>query len=147
MKCGYPLARLTERRCPECGTPFEYESFVPKGDFPVLIVDGKKALLTPDVMDALRRAKIPFMELGGQTMELYGFHSVSQSKSHVGVPRSQYFDAVTTLRQLCDDLFEAPPQDLTVDWTCSECGEVNPGPFEICWKCETPRPDDAPKAL
>lgn len=23
------------------------------------------------------------------------------------------------------------------DWQCSECGEVNAGSFELCWKCQT----------
>lgn len=25
------------------------------------------------------------------------------------------------------------------DWTCAACGEKNPGNFEICWRCVTPR--------
>ena len=26
------------------------------------------------------------------------------------------------------------------DWTCPSCHEVNPGNFEICWKCQAARP-------
>jgi hypothetical protein len=25
-------------------------------------------------------------------------------------------------------------------WTCTSCGEENPGNFDICWKCQTVRP-------
>ncbi|MCB9854995.1 MAG: hypothetical protein H6818_04850 [Phycisphaerales bacterium] len=146
MKCGYPLAGLSERRCPTCGSPFEYESFVPKGDYPAVIVDGKEALLTPDVQDALRRAKIPYMEIAEETAGLYGMHSVTQSKSRVGVPRSLYFDAVLILRQLHVGELEFPPEAVAADWTCPSCDEENPGTFEICWQCGAQRQDDAPNA-
>jgi hypothetical protein len=26
------------------------------------------------------------------------------------------------------------------DWTCPSCLENNPGNFELCWKCNAPRP-------
>jgi Putative prokaryotic signal transducing protein len=26
------------------------------------------------------------------------------------------------------------------DWTCPSCSEKNPGNFELCWNCTTPRP-------
>jgi hypothetical protein len=26
------------------------------------------------------------------------------------------------------------------DWTCPTCSEKNPGNFELCWKCNAPRP-------
>jgi len=26
------------------------------------------------------------------------------------------------------------------EWTCPSCSEKNPGNFELCWKCSTPRP-------
>ncbi len=26
------------------------------------------------------------------------------------------------------------------DWTCPSCSEKNPGNFELCWNCATPRP-------
>jgi len=147
MSCGYPLAGLTKRVCPECGATFDYEAFVPKGDFPMLIVDGEAALLTPDIRDALRRAKVPCIELGGLTMDLYGLHSISQSRSLVGVPRSQYFDAVIAVRSLRDGGVDEPPQDFAIDWTCAACGEENPGSFEICWQCGGDRPSDAPRII
>jgi hypothetical protein len=27
------------------------------------------------------------------------------------------------------------------DWTCRACGEVNPGNFDSCWKCDALRPN------
>jgi hypothetical protein len=38
--------------------------------------------------------------------------------------------------------FRATREDtgLVTPWTCSSCGETNPGEFEICWKCKKERP-------
>jgi hypothetical protein len=38
--------------------------------------------------------------------------------------------------------FRATSEDngLVTPWTCSSCGETNPGEFEICWKCAKERP-------
>ena len=30
--------------------------------------------------------------------------------------------------------------DETEPWTCGNCGEQVEGNFDICWKCESPRP-------
>lgn len=35
---------------------------------------------------------------------------------------------------------EAPAGDEAEEWTCLKCGEVVPGNFGSCWKCEAPRP-------
>ncbi len=140
MKCSYPLGGLMERKCPECGTAYEYESFVPKGDFPALIADGKEVLLTPEVRDALRRVKIPFVEVTGAAAQLYGLYSATHKDTRVGVLRSLYFEAVDAVRKLKDGVFELPPHDPGADWICPTCSEENPGMFEICWQCETNRP-------
>lgn len=142
MQCEYPLGGLMERRCPSCGTPFEYESYVPKGDFPALIADGKEVLLTPEVMDALQRAQVPYVEVHGVAAHIYGPFSATHSRTRAGVPRSQYFEAVHAVKQLKDGIHALPPQEMRPDWCCPTCLEENPGAFEICWQCETNRPTD-----
>jgi hypothetical protein len=140
MECSYPLGGLMERRCPSCGQVFEYESFVPKGDFPALIADGKEVLLTPEVSDALRRAQIPFVEVLGTAAHLYGTFSAMHNNTRVGVPRSQYFEAVDAVKRLKDGVSNLPPHDARSEWVCPQCQEENPGTFEICWQCESERP-------
>jgi len=29
------------------------------------------------------------------------------------------------------------------EWVCSACGETNPRGFQICWKCETAKPEQS----
>lgn len=31
--------------------------------------------------------------------------------------------------------------ETTITWKCAACGEFIQDDFEICWNCETPRPD------
>ena len=44
-------------------------------------------------------------------------------------------------RQLLD-VFLAP-QPPASDWRCPACGAEVDGEFALCWRCNTPRPDDA----
>jgi hypothetical protein len=39
---------------------------------------------------------------------------------------------------------QLPPMDdsMIPDWKCVDCDEENPGTFEVCWQCESPRPVD-----
>ena len=30
------------------------------------------------------------------------------------------------------------------EWSCPECDEINPGTFDVCWNCSTPRPEGSP---
>lgn len=140
LQCGYPLGGLSAHRCSECGLAINYESYIPKGDFPLLIVDGKEAVLTPETEDILTRLKIPFIRIEDTTSNIYGLHTVPQGKSRIGVARSHYFDAIDALRRFSENVDNLPPMIDASDWTCAACNEENPGAFEICWKCEQPRP-------
>lgn len=33
--------------------------------------------------------------------------------------------------------------DEGAEWFCSQCEELSPSNFELCWKCRAPRPDSA----
>ena len=39
-------------------------------------------------------------------------------------------------KQLLDELDAAPTP--TSEWQCSNCGEVSPANFSVCWSCESP---------
>src|SRR5262245_57025867 len=83
-QCGYPLAGLTSHCCPECGWQFKMDDLVPPGDFPTLIYAGKEILLTPTVIELLRRARIPFMESIGTTENLYGIAGATNRRARAG---------------------------------------------------------------
>ncbi len=139
ISCGYPLAALPSHRCPECGTDVDFEAYIPPGDFPLLIYEGREVLLTAEIGDALRTARIPFIHLMGPAEALYGLYSATHQKSRVGVPRGLYFDALYALRQRQLGVTSASGSVVADDWVCAHCREENPGNFELCWHCEAAR--------
>lgn len=41
-------------------------------------------------------------------------------------------NAISILKKELDDSSDKP------QWTCSNCGELNDGAFDFCWKCQEP---------
>lgn len=141
LHCGFKLAGLPEHRCPECGRAFDLNAHMPKGDFPPVIYQGKEVRLTPEVMEILKRARIPYMEKIGPVESLYGIGGATNPKARLAVPRSQYLEVIHLLRQH-ERNGELPPEPgpAPPDWTCPACDETNPGTFEVCWNCSQESP-------
>ena len=136
LDCGYGLAGLPRHQCPECGRAVTIDEYIPKGDFPVVVFDGKEVRSTPEVLDVLRRYQVPFTEMMGPADSLYGLLGATHRRSRVAVARSRYFEVIDLLRRQA--LGEAMPPVAVCDraaWTCANCREENPGGFEICWNC------------
>ena len=144
--CGYPLAGLSEHRCPECGRSFTLEEYLPRGDWPALIADGESVRATREVVKLLWTYQIPFLEMHDPWRAL-SFLNVMRDNSEparIGVPRERYFEAIDLLRrQKLNEPMPDPPDapTETEDWTCAQCGETNPGNFELCWQCGEARRD------
>jgi len=141
LKCGYYLAELSERRCPECGRPFTMDEHIPRGDFPVVIYGGHEVALTPEIMALMRAAQIPYMEMMRPGDTIYGFGGLTHSRCRLGVPRAVYFHAIELLRRRDAGLLriDESPADERPEWTCGGCGEENPGNFDVCWQCGVAR--------
>ena len=137
LACGYNLAGLPEHRCPECGRRFSMEEHIPSGDFPVVIFNGKEVAGTPVVVDLLKRMRIPYMEVMRPGETVWGFGGPTHGTCRIGVPRSCYFEVIDLLRrQAFGELMpEAEAESEGAEWTCSGCGESNPGSFDLCWNC------------
>ncbi|MCG8403991.1 MAG: hypothetical protein MI923_02215 [Phycisphaerales bacterium] len=132
LGCRYRLVGLSEHRCPECGSTFTMDDYIPPGDFPVVIFDGHETRLTPEVIDLMSRARIPFME---KRSDLESVLNLSRAPGRLAVPRSSYFHAISVLRGYALNHELPPMQDEPPDWVCKSCGESNPGHFEVCWSC------------
>jgi hypothetical protein len=52
------------------------------------------------------------------------------------VDDADYDEAVRILKEHQDKVVAG-----AVEWTCPSCAEKNPPNFEVCWKCNTPRPE------
>lgn len=137
--CGYALNGLTRHRCPECGHDFTLDEFIPRGDFPPVIIDGREIRIAPEIETILRRAGILFMDARTPLETLKPLFNAGQARERLAVPRSDYFRAVWLIRQWLRDGTAPPPIPPREDWTCSACGEENPGAFELCWQCGNDR--------
>ncbi len=144
LQCGYGLAGLPSHRCPECGKTFTMDGHIPKGDFPVVIFNGKEVRSLPEIMDLLRRYQIPFMEVLGPADSMYGMLGATHRRSRIGVMRSRYWEVIDLFRRRAlDEPLPVVEEFDRPDWTCPGCEEENPGSFEVCWNCGEASPGDA----
>lgn len=145
LDCGYPLAHLTEWRCPECGKAIDLDEHVPDGAFPMLIANGREVRASAEVRELFAAYRLPLVELWDTMRNFLGV--VTDTRRHDGpgppiaVPRERYLEAVDLIRRWhMDEELPPPPEPAPIDgpWDCSACGEENPETFEVCWNCETP---------
>ncbi|MFW6060913.1 MAG: hypothetical protein ACODAQ_12100, partial [Phycisphaeraceae bacterium] len=145
-RCGYPLAGLTEHRCPECGRPFTLEEYLPRGDWPALIAGGEEVRATVETIRLLHTYQIPFVEMADplQAALAHVWPAVNRQAPRLGVPRERYFEAIDLIRrQRFGEAMPQPPAppERAEEWRCAQCDEVNPPNFEICWNCGAAAPD------
>lgn len=136
--CGHPLATLPEHRCPECGRTFTVEEYIPPGDFPFLIVEGKEVRPSQEVIALLRQARIPYMEMMPPAEAVLSSMGLRSKRPHgqLTVQRDMYFHAIDLLRRRrLGELVETSSEPDRPDWNCPSCNEENPGTFEVCWNC------------
>ena len=136
--CGYPLAGLSQHRCPECGRQFTLDEYIPPGDFPFLIYEGKEVRPTLDTIELLNLARIPYMHVmppGDTVLSSMGLNP-DKPRGHLSVPRDLYFQTIHLLRQRdLGKTIETPSDVDREDWKCPGCDEENPGTFDLCWSC------------
>lgn len=78
------------------------------------------------VAASLRAAGIDVEIRGEELPRLAGAIPIPDAMARVCVSESQKTMAELVLAELDKPVPE---------WTCTGCGEVNPGTFEVCWKC------------
>lgn len=136
------MALLNAHECPECGRAFTLEQYIPKGGMPVLIADGKPVRATRETTELLRLYRIPFVEQANAVSRAVGKMAGPLLQDIGGtllVPRDRFFEAIDLLRrQKFDEPMPTPPDEGELnrpEWICRQCGEPNPGHFDLCWNC------------
>ncbi|RIK69368.1 MAG: hypothetical protein DCC65_01090 [Planctomycetota bacterium] len=138
LRCGYNLAHLPRHRCPECGTEFDIESYIPPGDVPLVILNGEEVRITADIAELLRQYQIGFLQRAGP-FDVYGAEVPLAGRGALAVPRERYFEVIDLLRRrACGESLPAVPPAREEEWTCDHCGEECPPNFELCWNCGEP---------
>jgi len=141
FNCHYQLTGLMVHRCPECGRAFSMDEHIPTGDWPTVMVEGEPVYASESVLEILRAAQIPNLQVKHDSMSIYGLSRELSGPARLSVARELYWDAVHLLtRHARGEPLDLPPPGDEADWACKACGESNPGNFEVCWQCNGDRP-------
>jgi predicted RNA-binding Zn-ribbon protein involved in translation (DUF1610 family) len=130
--CGHALDGLEGTDCPECGRPFDPADFE---SFKRGLVDAAQLQLCESIAEAyllrsmLERAGIPAM---------VEEHAAGLLEAEAGVVWINRED-LEAARELITAHMNAPKS--TATWTCPACGEQLDPEFDICWNCQTERPE------
>lgn len=133
--CGAPLAAATQFACTRCGTPFDLESRRPAGEWFVLGTDLCAGLAIPGVQSLLAAENVPYAPMSDMTLaEIYGGQSILPTR--LRVPSEFYFEVLWLIQRSRQDVQRLRAAGPLPRWCCANCGEANPGHFDLCWNCE-----------
>jgi|GEM_PF-497724 len=133
-QCDQSLAGAMADRCPGCGHDFDLLAIVPKGDWADVsaFVPTSLAVVAKSL---LYDAEIPYLVDNAGLNHLYS-GAVPFVSHRLRVPRVFFFDALNVLATSVG----AVRPGAGADWTCSNCNEVVPGDFDVCWNCNASHP-------
>ena len=144
LACNYPLDGLTGRYCPECGQPFDPDdaSTFQRGlPSPTKLYAAGTAMEAQLLVAALEDHGIRAVVMG----ELLGMARgdlpmTQETLPSVWVSRGDVERAMQIVQDFVTQEHrpdEAEPQP----WACPSCGEEVEGVFDVCWNCQTARPE------
>jgi hypothetical protein len=135
--CGCQLAGATGETCPRCFMIFDPAAAVPPGDWVNISKFIPRSLRTM-ATGVLYQDGVPYLVDNAGLTWIYG-GNVPFIPGTLRIPREFFFDALHALTAAA----EQTSASAGPDWTCPACKEPVPGDFDICWSCNTPRPDGA----
>lgn len=136
--CGAPLAGAPRSACSTCRTPFDLEDRRPAGEWFVFGTDLTGGLPIPGVQSLFAAENVPYAPFNDMTLaEIYGGQSILPTR--LRVPSEFYFDVLWLLRRARQELQALRAAGPQPNWRCTNCGEANPGHFDLCWNCEQAR--------
>ncbi len=130
-ECDEPLAGVSEHRCPSCRTPFDAQALIPPGEWCTIppSLPGDIPARTLEML--LAEEYIPYVKrVLRDVSHIYGIDPHAEIRFEI--PADFYFDFLLALRR---EQLRAQQQAGHPDWQCEQCGESNPGSFQICWNC------------
>lgn len=136
--CGTALAGAVRHECPRCAEPFDPLTLRPQSEWFVLDARACAPLHILAVQDLLAAEQVPYIPADEASLrEVLVGRSLFQNRLRVS--SEFFFEVLWLLTAARRELAAARRQRAAGDWQCRHCHEANPGHFEICWKCRSPR--------
>jgi RNA polymerase subunit RPABC4/transcription elongation factor Spt4 len=136
--CGYALTGIDSTICPECGREFDPDdarTFTRVVERPARVYEGPLPEAERIRLE-IEMAGIP-ARLEERSTGVIGYAEVRTATVWVSE------DAIDDAHRAVAAANEKDSQRRAAGpWTCSSCGEAVDGDFDICWNCESPRPED-----
>ncbi|MCK4342994.1 MAG: hypothetical protein KAY37_14870, partial [Phycisphaerae bacterium] len=134
-ECGDPLLGAKDGLCPHCGAPFDLNGLKPPREWFLLDSELCGELPIPGVQALLASEGVPHVEVREKSaIEIYGGQSVFANRLRVA--SEFFFEVLWLLQRAQAEMETARALGESAQWRCSNCGEENPGHFDVCWNCE-----------
>jgi hypothetical protein len=98
--------------------------------------DAREAAL---LAQALESRGIECRQVGGQASGAFGGLGADALRVDLHVAEERAEEAKRIIEEE-----QARPREPARAWTCPACREPNDAGFDLCWSCQTPRPDAPP---
>ena len=136
--CGRPLVGTRKHACPSCDTPFDLQAIRPWRKW--FVIDGEMCgrVPLPIIEVKLGMELVPYMQQKDKVLrEIY--MGPRMLGSRLVVPNEFFFEVLWLIRRAELEIEDGRARAETERWACAQCGEENPGNFELCWSCQAAR--------
>ena len=137
--CGEPLTGAESCACPHCHAGFDLAAQQPPTPWFVLDRDLCGDVPIPTLQVLLAAEDLPHVPVKEKTLsEIYMGQSMTITR--LRVPTEFFFETLWLIRHAQVEMEAARTLGRAQRWPCGQCGEENPGNFELCWNCGEARP-------
>ncbi len=147
-ECNYPLEKLRDSRCPECGRLFDPKdpsSFRGTQSYPVKLYACRDAMEAHFLSGLLAQANISSTVLGESLGPARGELPMTlETLPAVWIGAYHQEAALEVVKQFLE-IKRGDALAVGEPWTCAQCGEQIEGQFSSCWNCQGDKATEADK--
>ncbi len=137
--CDEALVGAVGSMCVKCAAPLDLDQFKPASEWFTVDRVIRRGIPMELIEAMLTEEYVPFrIEKDRTYREIYGLTATDPLR--IRVMSEFFFDFLRLVRvreeeHRCDVERSSPGE-----WPCPDCGEKNPGHFDICWSCSADHP-------
>ncbi len=141
-RCEASLAGAERETCAECSAPLGLERLKPGGEWFTVDRVLRRGVPIDLIRAILTEEYVPYRVEEHRTYrEIYGMTAIDPVR--LRVMSEFFFDLLRLVRVREEEHLSDVERSSPGEWPCPDCGENNPGHFDVCWSCSADRPEDA----